>query len=163
MHVYFSHKTGFEKSKGDQSALFVGETHSNPNSINHPSFVHPMPTWAQHSQVQNYKTPLFGHKIPKANKIQVNISHILKDVVGFKFIVFCKHNFGGKYLVLGHLYAGINIIFKLIIFSLRYNGDIKTLTYVNILKRILRLESCVQHCRHIETQSNHVLTGAYIR
>ena len=35
-------------------------------------------------------------------KIQVNISHILKDVVGFKFIVFREHNFGGQYLVLGY-------------------------------------------------------------
>ena len=35
-------------------------------------------------------------------KIQVNISHILKDVVGFQFIVFREHNFGGQYLVLGH-------------------------------------------------------------
>ena len=116
MYVYFLHKTGFEKSKGDQSALFVGETHFNPNSIKHPFLVNPLPIWAQHSQVQNYKTPLFGHKIPKANKIhvQVNISHILKDVDGFKFIVFCEHNFGGQYLVLGHLYAGINKIVNLI-------------------------------------------------
>ena len=37
----------------------------------------------------------------------------------------------------------------------------KTLTCVNILK-FLHFESCVQHCRHIETQSNNVITGAYI-
>ena len=49
----------------------------------------------------------------KQTKKQVNISHILKDAVGFKFIVFCEHNFGGQYLVLGHRYAGINKIVNL--------------------------------------------------
>ena len=67
-------------------------------------------------------------------KIQVDISHILKDVVELKFIAFPEHNFGGQYLFLGHRYAGSNKIVNLIIFSWRYNGDIKTLTYVIISK-----------------------------
>ena len=35
------------------------------------------------------------------------------------------------------------------------------LTNVNILE-FLSFLSCVQHYRHIETQSNHSVTGAYI-
>ena len=35
------------------------------------------------------------------------------------------------------------------------------LTYVNMLK-LLVSEPCVRRCRHIETQSNHALTGAYV-
>ena len=50
---------------------------------------------------------------------------------------------------------------NLIICSKKYNFDIKTLSYVNILE-FLRFELCVQHCRHIETHTYHVVTGAYI-
>ena len=37
----------------------------------------------------------------------------------------------------------------------------KTLTYVNLLKLLISV-ACVRRCRHIESQSNHVLTGAYV-
>ena len=58
-------------------------------------------------------------------KILENISYILKDVVGFKFIVFREYNFRGQYLVLGHWYAGINKRINLISCSKKYNYDIK--------------------------------------
>ena len=34
-------------------------------------------------------------------------------------------------------------------------------TYVNMLK-LLVSKPCVRRCRHIETESNHALTGAYV-
>ena len=43
----------------------------------------------------------------------------------------------------------------------KYNSDIKMLTYVNVLKFLISV-ACVRHCRHIETQSNHALTGAHV-
>ena len=35
------------------------------------------------------------------------------------------------------------------------------LTYVNILKFLISV-ACVLRCRHVETQSNHALTGAHV-
>ena len=43
MHIYSLHKTGFEKSKGNQSALFIGKTHSNLISIKHQFLGHQLP------------------------------------------------------------------------------------------------------------------------
>ena len=40
--------------KDDLSALFAGETHSNPISIESQSLVHQLLILAKHSQVQNF-------------------------------------------------------------------------------------------------------------
>ena len=67
----------------------------------------------------------------------------------------------GSIYRLGHWYAGIDQRLNLISCSKRYNSGIKTLTYVNVLKFLISV-ACVRQCRHIETQSIHVLTGAYV-
>ena len=51
----------------------------------------------------------------------------------------------------------VNMIFFFIEIQLRH----KTLAYVNTFK-FLRSKSFVHHCCHIETQTNHVVTGASI-
>ena len=85
----------------------------------------------------------------------------MKDVAGIKFIVFLEHAFRGQYLVLGHGYAGVNKRLNLISSSKKYYFDIKMLTYVNILKSLISVV-CERRYRHIEIQSNHVLTGAHV-
>ena len=44
--------------------------------------------------------------------------------------------------------------------SEKYNSDIKMLISVNISKFLISV-ACVRRYRHIETQSNRVLNGAY--